>query len=240
MKNKNQQQTLLLVGGVVLVAVVVFVAIIVLSQQAIAERSGVNFSELVTARTDDGAFVLGDPDAPITIVEFADFACVHCQAYKPTVNQLIEEFVVTGQARFEYRLIANLGTDSTQYAKLAECAADLSGNLSNFWVAHEELFYYITSQRMNGTDAGRELARTLDLNYTRLVECTQTADQSVTDGNVLRASGATGTPAIRVRLGTWEETRKGGVAQPISQAYTSGGVDISVLRTTIQNANANR
>lgn len=241
MKNKNQQQTLILVGGVVVVAVVLFVAIVVFSQNAVAERSGINFNaddiNLTAARTDDGAFVLGNPNAPITIVEFADFACVHCQNYKPTINQFIEEFVVTGKARLEYRLIANLGADSTQYAKLAECAAELSGNNSNFWIAHEELFYYMTSQRMNGDQAGRELARTLNLNYTRLLECTQNADQYVTDGNVSRSSGSTGTPAIRVRLGTWDETKRGGVAEPIGPNYTSGGVDISVLRTTVENAN---
>lgn len=236
MKNRNQQN-LLLVGGVVVVAVAVFLAIVIFSQRAVAERSGVNFKELITARTDDGAFVLGDPNAPITIVEFADFACVHCQNYKSTINQFIEEFVVTGKARFEYRLIANLGTDSTQYAKLAECAAKLSGDDSNFWVAYEELFYYITSQRMSGTDAGRELARTLGLNYTRLVECTQTATQYVTDGNVSRASGSTGTPAIRIRLGTWEQTKAGGAAQSIGPNYASGGVNIEVLRATVENAN---
>ncbi|HRF96455.1 MAG TPA: thioredoxin domain-containing protein, partial [Aggregatilineales bacterium] len=180
-QKQQQQQTFLLVGGVVAAAVVVFVAIVAFSQNAIAERSAVDFSQLETNRTSDGAFVLGDPNAPITIVEFADFACPHCQDYKDTINTFIEEFVVTGKARLEFRLIANLGADSTQYAKLAECAANMSGDDSNFWVAHEELFYYATSQRMSGDQAGRELAKKLDLNLSRLLECTQEADQYQTD-----------------------------------------------------------
>jgi len=233
---KQQQQTFMLVGSVVAVAVVVFVAIVVFSQNAIAERSDIDFSQLETNRTPDGAFVLGDPNAPITIVEFADFACVHCQEYKDTVNQFIEEFVVTGKARFEYRLIANLGTNSTQYAKLAECAANLSGDDTNFWVAHEELFYYATAQNLSGDEAGRELAKKLNLNLSRLLECTQEADQYQTDGALARSAGTSGTPAIRVRMGTWAETQSG-TPQPISANYTSGGVSIEVLRNTIENAN---
>jgi protein-disulfide isomerase len=235
-KQQQQQQTLLLVGGVVAAAVVIFVAIVVFSQNAIAERSGIDYSQIETNRTSDGAFVLGDPNAPITVVEFADFACPHCQDYKPVIDQFIEEFVVTGQARFEYRLIANLGADSTQYAKLAECAANLSGDDSNFWVAHEELFYYVTSQRMSGDQAGRELATKLGLNYSRLLECTQTARQYQTDMAFARTAGTSGTPAIRVRFGTLAETLTG-TPQPISPSYTSGGVSIEVLRTAVGNAN---
>jgi protein-disulfide isomerase len=235
-QKQQQQQTFLLVGGVVAAAVVVFVAIVAFSQNAIAERSAVDFSQLETNRTSDGAFVLGDPNAPITVVEFADFACPHCQDYKDTINDFIEEFVVTGKARLEFRLIANLGADSTQYAKLAECAADLSGSDSNFWVAHEELFYYATSQRMSGDQAGRELAKKLDLNLSRLLECTQEADQYQTDMAYARTAGTSGTPAIRIRLGTFAETQSG-TPQPISPNYTSGGVSIDVLRTTVNNAN---
>lgn len=235
-KQQQQQQTFILIGAVVLVAVAVFVAIVVFSQNAIAERSTVDFSKLETNRTPDGAFVLGNPDAPITIVEFADFACVHCQEYKDTVNQFIEEFVVTGLARFEYRLIANLGSDSTQYAKLAECAATLSGDDTNFWIAHEELFYYATSQRMSGDQAGRELAKKLNLNLSRLLECTQEAEQYQTDSAVARSAGTSGTPAIRIRMGTWSETQTGN-PQPINASLTSGGVNIEALRTTIENAN---
>ena len=58
------------------------------------------FADIPQSRTEDGAFVLGDPDAPVTIVEFADFMCPHCQAYQTTVNRFIEQYVATGQAKF--------------------------------------------------------------------------------------------------------------------------------------------
>src|SRR5688572_1885482 len=44
------------------------------------------YADIPFSRTVDGAPVLGDPDAPITIVEFADFACPPCQRYQPTME----------------------------------------------------------------------------------------------------------------------------------------------------------
>lgn len=208
-------------------------AIIVFLQGAIAQRSGVDYTQLQAGRTSDGAFILGNPDAPITLVEFADFMCVHCQNYKPTIDEFVREFVVSGKARLEYRLIANLGADSTQYAKLAECAATITNNDTNFWLAHDELYYFAISQRMNSDQAGRELAKNLNLNFTRLLECTQTARQYQTDMALARTAETSGTPAVRIRLAGSSSA----IPQPISPSYLSGGVDISVLRTTVENAN---
>jgi protein-disulfide isomerase len=45
----------------------------VTAQDYLARYEGIPFERL-----EDGGFVLGDPAAPITIVEFADFLCSHC------------------------------------------------------------------------------------------------------------------------------------------------------------------
>jgi protein-disulfide isomerase len=75
-------------------------------------------------RPDDHA--IGSTDAPLTIVEYASFACPHCAHYQidawPTVNA---EFVETGLVRYIYRPML---TSPPQIAAigmvLAECAAD--------------------------------------------------------------------------------------------------------------------
>ncbi|MDO5657775.1 MAG: DsbA family protein [Paracoccus sp. (in: a-proteobacteria)] len=48
--------------------------------------------------------VLGDPDAPLTIVEYASFTCVHCANFHRDVfPQLKSEFIDTGRVQFIQR-----------------------------------------------------------------------------------------------------------------------------------------
>lgn len=47
---------------------------------------------------------LGDPDAPVVIVEYASMTCPHCATFHNTVfDAFIEEFVDTGEVRFVLR-----------------------------------------------------------------------------------------------------------------------------------------
>ena len=48
--------------------------------------------------------VLGDADAPVTMIEYASFTCPHCQAFHETVfPQLKADYIDTGKVRFVYR-----------------------------------------------------------------------------------------------------------------------------------------
>lgn len=195
---KQQQQQMYLVGGVAFVAVAVFAMVVILGNQGGAtSRSGLDYSEIPSSQLEDGTYILGDPAAPITIVEFADFNCPHCQDYKGTVDQVIEELVVPGLAKFEFRAYPVLGADSVYYAQLLECAAE-QGGAETYWLAHEELFYH-ASRGVNGNDAGRRMAEELDLNYTDLLECTRDADHHTVNLELGRSANVQGTPAVRFR-----------------------------------------
>ena len=48
--------------------------------------------------------VLGEADAPLTVVEYASFTCPHCARFHEEVfPALQEEYIDTGKVRFEYR-----------------------------------------------------------------------------------------------------------------------------------------
>lgn len=59
--------------------------------------------------------VLGDPDAPVTLVEYADLQCPYCAEWaRSTLPVLIDEYIRTGQVRIVFRGLAFIGPDSEQ------------------------------------------------------------------------------------------------------------------------------
>ena len=63
---------------------------------------------------------LGDPNAPVTMVEFADLQCPFCAEYHHNVlPALLDRYVRTGKLRLELRLLRFLGRDSDRLARVA-------------------------------------------------------------------------------------------------------------------------
>lgn len=149
-------------------------------------------------RLPDGGFVLGFPSAPITVVAFEDFACSHCQAYESTVARVIETYVATGRARFEYRFFPTTDQRTGGYhSKLAACVGELAEE--RFWVAHEFLYARASSGRLYTDDTGRLLAEETGVEYDELLECTQTVRQVGIDVQLGTSIGVRGTPTIAFR-----------------------------------------
>ena len=82
-------------------------------------------------------FALGNPTAPVAIVEWADFQCPYCKAFtEETAPALIKQYVATGKARLEWRDYAFLGPESTA----AAVAARAAGRQGKFWAYHDALY----------------------------------------------------------------------------------------------------
>jgi protein-disulfide isomerase len=68
--------------------------------------------------------VMGDKNAPITMIEYASLTCPHCAAFNSTVLPQIEEkWVKTGKVKLIYRDFP-LDQVATKAAQLAECAGN--------------------------------------------------------------------------------------------------------------------
>ena len=88
----------------------------------------------------------GNPDAPVTIIEYADYQCPVCGRYDSEFAPAIrDEYIETGIVSFEFRNFAFLGPESIQAAEAAECAADQG----LFWEYHDILF-----QKQDGENRG--------------------------------------------------------------------------------------
>jgi protein-disulfide isomerase len=181
-------------------------------------------------RTEDGSFVLGDPDAPLTLVEFGDYTCPFCLRYEPTIEQFIETYVATGQARYEYRLFPTAGGQTTVLAaRYAECAGLVEPGA--FFEAQQVLYQLAFKERYD-ENLGRVLAGQLGMNFNKLRLCTRNAALIETDTAFARSLGVGGTPAVMIRYGD---------AQPVwieldGEIYNQGGVPFEVLAAVVEAA----
>lgn len=199
-KTKNSpQRNKLIIGAIIVVALVAAVIFVVLSSQSSFSEVETDYAEIAKGRQADGGFVLGDPDAPITVVAFEDFLCPSCQRYKGTVDKYIEAHVATGKARFEYRMMPVVHPGYSRLAaQLTECADTLRPGA--FWQAHDTMFQ-IASSRSFSDSSSRTFADMMDLSYTELLECTQDALQVTKDMRLAQQHSVTGTPTVFVRYG---------------------------------------
>lgn len=182
------------------------------------------YTDVPTLRGDDGAFIIGDPDAPVTVIEFADYLCPFCQEYHATSTQFIEEYVLTGQARYEYRFFNII---DPEFSSLASMVAECAYEQGQFWTAHGEI-YRLASDRAITSDLATTVGENLDeIDAEALVACTgeMRLFQYMEDGFYANELGVTGTPAIRVRVGDNEA----GVLTINGDAYMRGGVALDVL-----------
>lgn len=89
---------------------------------------------------DDDA-VLGDPNAPVTIVEFSEYQCPYCEKfYSDVYQELKEKYVETGKVKIVFRDFPLSFHEGAYPAALAaECVRDQLGD-EGYFKMHDKLF----------------------------------------------------------------------------------------------------
>jgi protein-disulfide isomerase len=88
----------------------------------VAAPAGKNWAETVTV-TPEGEHVLGNPDAPIKIIEFASLTCSHCADFsKESHDELHRDYIASGRVSLELRNFIRDPLDATA-AAVIRCAA---------------------------------------------------------------------------------------------------------------------
>lgn len=146
------------------------------------------------------AHVLGNQDAPISIVEFADFQCPFCGRYHTAVAPTIfQEYIQTGKAKLIYKHVAFLGPESVYAAVASECAA----NQDKFWEFHDYLFEHQQGENEGAFNKDKLLAfgQALNLDAAQFEKCV-TNDETVArvqaDTEEAQKFGVSSTPTFFV------------------------------------------
>ena len=146
--------------------------------------------------------VKGNPNAPVTMVEFSDFQCPFCLRFFQQTLPLIEEnYIDTGKIKFVYR---DFPLDSIHpNARPAHIAAECADEQGKFWEYHDVLFEKQSEwNRLSSADLSSQLnqyATSMGLESASFDSCL--TSQSMADevnADFLQAAqyGATGTPTF--------------------------------------------
>lgn len=193
-EKRAQQNNIIL--GVVVVAVVLAIGLIAINFSGIGSGGPeVDFASIPVTRTQDGAFVAGNPDAPFTLVVFEDYRCSHCVEYEPTIQRYLKDFVETGKAKFEFRMLQTASPDDTIF-RLAQCAGE---QVPARFFEFREMLFEMAARGWNPASAPRDFASKANLNYSEILGCTAGVTQIATDANLAQEARVTGTPFLLYR-----------------------------------------
>ena len=116
--------------------------------------------------------ILGDPNAPIAIVEFSDTECPYCKMFETTMNTIMDTYGKAGQVAWVYRYfpLDALHSKSRNEAEAVECSNTLGGN-TVFWKYLDEV--YTTTNSNNSLDPAElpVIAKDVGLDVTKFNAC---------------------------------------------------------------------
>jgi protein-disulfide isomerase len=148
---------------------------------------------------DDAPF-LGNKDAKVVVVEYADYQCPFCEKwFKEVYPQLKSKYIDTGKIKFVFQDFAFLGPDSTTAAEAAQCAKEQG----KFWQYHDYLFSNQGPEHGGWAKAENQknFAKAMGLNTSKFNSCLDTHKYAQEVQNQTAAGksyGVTGTPTTFV------------------------------------------
>jgi protein-disulfide isomerase len=135
----------------------------------------------------------GNPDAPLTVIEFSDFQCPFCRRHALNTQPVLDaQFVDTGDVRWVFKHFPV--EQSHPQAAAASAASECAGYQGQFWEMHHLLFERTEEWGNSNVDAAlTALAQELDLDMAQFETC---MDAEETYQAVL-ADFNDGTPFVR-------------------------------------------
>jgi protein-disulfide isomerase len=167
------------------IAAVVVVVVVIMIVSNLPKPVGTISLPTPNPRPQANGSSMGDPNAPVKIVEYSDYQCPFCGKFATdTESQIVDTYVKTGKVYFTYRSMGNYISDSGNRANggndtesiLSAQAAYCAGDQGQFWQYHDALF-----ANQNGENAGTfsrafmdAMAKQMGLDTTTFASCLDT------------------------------------------------------------------
>ena len=148
---------------------------------------------------------LGNEDANITVIEFADYRCPFCQKFhEETFDKVVTNFINTGKAKFLFKdFVVNDRSEykgSMQAALASHCAAEQN----KYWEYQKEIFknFKPEPQHWINLDSLVNFANNIQIpeieKFKSCVESNKYQNQIQESGSLAKQLGITGTPSFVV------------------------------------------
>lgn len=190
---------------------------LVIESASIIQESGPPKITMATF-LENGSPLLGNQNAPITLVEFGDYQCHFCNVFfHNTEKSILKNYVETGKVKMIFKDYTIIGPDSVNASHGAHCANDQG----QFWEYHDILYNNWNGEN-NGWASSDNLfrfAQDVGLDMEKWTDCMTNSKHSeiiLASNNDARDLGLTGTPSFFVIAPDNKITKLHG-AQPYSQ-----------------------
>ena len=119
---------------------------------------------------ENGSPIMGNINAPITIVEWGDYQCTFCYKFhQNTLDIINEDFIKTGKVKIIFKDFPLNGPDSKLAAEASYCAQDQE----KYWKYHDELYKNWGGERTGWItrESLTKFAETVDLDIEKFNKC---------------------------------------------------------------------
>jgi len=234
----QRSRRLWMLGGLVAIAAAIIVAIVVATGGSGDKKAdttkaplGAIQTEALLAGIPQKGNVLGRPDAPVTLIEYADLKCPICRDYTTTAfPTLVTRYVRTGKLKMIFRAQHFVGEQENPGDSLSAAQmAIASGNQNKMWNFTD--LFYANQQDETTRYATPEFLRFIGSGVPGLNVETAMAQrksaavstQLAKDDAAFRGAGFTGTPSFQLgRTGRTPTTLN---VQSFSPSSFSGPID---------------
>ena len=161
-------------------------------------------------------YILGNPNAPIVMIEYSDYDCPFCKQFHTTMHQILDEYGVTGRLAWVYRQfpLVDLHPNAVELSEAALCVGDLGGDTA-FWTFSDAIFDSRAETEFTNITKLPAIAEAAGVDRAAFNTCVSsdrmidTLKADMADG---LAAGANGTPYTVIKVGNQEAVING--AQP--------------------------